>query len=107
MQESRANHRCQGWKCEWGNTGTLCESPAEVWVTLQDDSTREGNVYCHIHLMSHTVVCGDPTGHVIAEMAPAVTVVLPIDDVPEWLTRLRAMSLDEIIEFQRKLGELY
>ena len=107
VRKVHASYRRQGWKCEWETQGKLCESPAEVWVTLQGDPTRAGNVYCHIHLMSHTAICGHPTEHVIDETVPAVSVVLPINDVPEWLMRLRALSLDEIIEFQRKLGDLY
>ena len=101
-----ARYRRQGWKCEWETQGKLCESPAEVWVRLQDEPLREGQVYCHTHLMAHATFCSHPTDHVIDE-APTVSVVSPINDVPDWLTELRAMSLDEIIEFQRKLGELH
>src|SRR5437870_3026698 len=107
VRKVHASYRRQGWKCAWETQGNLCESPAEVWVTVRDGPPREGNVYCHIHLMSHTVICGHPTEHLINEMVPVVPVVLPINDVPEWLTSVRALSLDEIIEFQRKLEELY
>ena len=101
----QARYRRQGWKCEWEAQGNLCESPAEVCVLVQDDPIREGQVYCHSHLMAHTVICGHPTEHLI-DRVRALSVVTPISDVPEWLTKLRAMSVDEIIEFQRKLGEL-
>ena len=101
----KARHRRQEWKCEWETQGKLCESPAEVWVRVQDDSIRERQVYCHSHLMAHTVICGHPTEHVIDE-ATTLSVATPTSDVPEWLTKLRAMGVDEIIEFQQKLGEL-
>jgi phosphoenolpyruvate carboxylase len=106
VRKVHASYRRQGWKCEWEKQGKMCESLAEVWVKLQDDTTREGQVYCHTHLMAHTVVCAHPTEHVTKVTEPTVPVIQPTNHVPEWLTRLRAMSLQEIIEFQRKLGEL-
>jgi hypothetical protein len=89
-----------------GKTGEMCESLAEVWVKLPDDTTREGQVYCHNHFTAHTVLCGHPTEHVTKVTEPTVPVIQPTNDVPAWLKRLRAMSLAEIVEFQRKLGEL-
>jgi hypothetical protein len=94
MKKVHARYRRQGWKCEWEKQGKMCESLAE------------GQVYCHTHFTAHTVICGHPTEHVTKVTEPTVPVIQPTNDVPEWLTRLRAMSLREIIEFQRKLGEL-
>lgn len=107
IKKVQARYRRQGWKCEWERAGELCESPAEVWLNLQDDPTREAQVYCHTHLMAHTLVCAHPTEQVTKVPAPAIPVIRPTNEVPEWLTRLRVMSLEEIIEFQRKLGEFY
>jgi hypothetical protein len=86
-----ARHR-KAWQCEFEKNGPIChEHPV---VNIGPESSVEGQVLCHTHLMAHAILCGHPTEHAMA-VAPSAE---------PWLQQLRAMSLEELIDFMKWAG---